>query len=239
MSGLLASVCSVAEAELALQTYADVIDCKNPRQGALGALAPELICDIVDRVDGACPVSATTGDLIGKPQRLRRAVQTVADCGVDYVKFGLFEAERVNDCLAELRDLTRELDLIAVCFADHRFDPIELLPMLADSGCRGVMIDTADKLSGSLTKLWPIERIRRFVTRATELGLLCGLAGKLQLDDIPTLLGLGADYLGFRSALCAGDRRSGIDHGALMQVRNALPYGPVTQPLRDPARALH
>jgi dihydroneopterin aldolase len=238
MSGLLASVCTLAEAEIALQSGTDLIDCKNPHRGALGALTPERICDIVDRINGARPVSATTGDLIGKPRRLRRAILTVADCGVDYIKFGLFEADRVGACLAELRDLTRELDLIAVCFAD-RFDPIELLPMLADSGCHGVMLDTADKLGGSLTELWPIERIERFVTRATELGLLCGLAGKLHLDDIPPLLGLGADYLGFRGALCAGDRRSGIDHQALMRVRSALPYGPLTEPIRDPVRALH
>ena len=222
MSGLLASVCSVAEAKLALQCCADIIDCKNPRQGALGALAPELICEVVELVGGMRPVSATTGDLIGRPQRLRRAVQTVADCGVDYIKVGLFDADQAETCLEAVRDLSKEHDLIAVCFAD-RFDPTVLLPRLADSGCHGVMIDTADKGSGSLTELWSNAQLARFVSRAVEHGLLCGLAGKLQLADIPPLLGIGADYLGFRSALCSGDRRTGLDLGAVMRVRNALP----------------
>jgi dihydroneopterin aldolase len=237
MSGLLASVCSVAEAELALQNGADIIDCKNPRRGALGALPPELICDIVERIGGARPVSATTGDLIGKLQGLRRALQAAADCGVDYIKFGLFEIEQVGACLHALRDLSMELDLIAVCFAD-RFDPTELLPMLADNGWRGVMIDTADKGSGSLTELWPIEQIAQFVTRARELSLLCGLAGKLRLEDIPPLVGLGADYLGFRSALCSGDRCTALDHRVLTQDRNAFPYSKLTTPVGYPGRTL-
>lgn len=239
MSGLLASVCSVAEAELALQCCADIIDCKNPRQGALGALAPELICDVVDRVDGLRPVSATTGDLIGRPKRLRRAVQTVADCGVDYIKFGVFDIDQAETSLQAVGDLSAAHDLIAVCFAD-RFDPTALLPRLTDSGCHGVMLDTADKASGSLTELWSIERLEGFVSQAVDHGLLCGLAGKLQIADIPPLLGVGADYLGFRSALCSGDRRTGLDRGAVMRVRNALPYGRrVTTPIPYPARALH
>ena len=43
MTALLASVRSVAEAELALAGGADVIDLKDPSQGALGALPLSLI----------------------------------------------------------------------------------------------------------------------------------------------------------------------------------------------------
>jgi len=37
--------------------------------------------------------------------------------------------------------------------------------------------------------------------------LLCGLAGRLAAADVPVLKTLGADYLGFRSALCADAER--------------------------------
>lgn len=239
MSGLLASVCSVAEADIALQSGADIIDCKDPRQGALGPLPPELITRIVQRVGGARPVSATTGDLDDRPRRLRRAVQATADCGVDYVKFGLFQAEQTPACLQAIRDLSAEQGLIAVCFAD-RFDPTPILATLAEGGCRGVMVDTADKHSGCLTELWTSPRIARFVALAREHGLLCGLAGKLGLQDIPSLIGYQADYLGFRSALCGGgDRRGGLDRQAFMRIRGALPLGQVTAPVGAAAGVLH
>ena len=41
---------------------------------------------------------------------------------------------------------------------------------------------------------------------------MVGLAGGLEAPDVPRLLPLEPDILGFRGALCAGDRaRHGID----------------------------
>ena len=224
MSGLLASVCSVAEADIALHSSADIIDCKNPRQGALGALPPGEIERIVRHVRGKRPVSATTGDLHEDSRELKYAVRVTADCGVDYIKFGLFEEDSALSQIRALRDMTNAHKLIAVCFAD-RFDPRPLIPLLAANGYHGVMIDTADKRSGSLTDLWPMTRLAAFVQQAQGLGLLCGLAGRLELEDIPSLLPLQADYLGFRGALCGGNRRRGLKRKAMKGVRQAVNAG--------------
>jgi len=222
MTALLASVRSLSEAEIALQSHADIIDCKNPDRGALGALTPLEIARIVTRICGKRPVSATVGDLAPNTEQLRRAIRGTAACGVDYIKFGLFAAADAFTLVDVLGELPRKHKLIAVCFAD-RFDPIPLLPLLAALGCHGVMIDTAHKRGESLTELWPPSQLARFVHKSHRLGLLCGLAGKLRLDDIPHLLPLGSDYLGFRSALCAGDGRKLLDPRAMARVRNALP----------------
>lgn len=238
MTALLASVSSAYEARIALQSYADLIDCKNPFEGALGALPLETITGIVETVGGARLVSATTGDLIQGTRQLRDAVAATADCGVDYVKFGLFEHERAYDQLHALRDKTDEVDLIAVCFAD-RYDPHDLLPRLADGGFRGVMIDTADKSAGRLTELWSTDRLAGFVREAHDHALLCGLAGRLRLADIPCLLPLQADYLGFRGALCRGQRYDAIDDAAMMAVREAIPFRVDTATIQQPHMALH
>lgn len=238
MSALLASVCSVAEARIALGSNADVIDCKNPHQGALGALPRSEVARIVDQVGGKRPVSAATGDLAGDPRRLRQAIRVAAECGVDYIKFGLFEPDSAIAQIRALRDITNAHRLIAVCFAD-RFDPRPLLPLLAANGYRGVMIDTANKHSGSLTDLWPVSRIAGFVHQAQGLGLLCGLAGRLDIQDVPTLLPLQADYLGFRSALCGGNRRHRIERRAMLNIRQALTAGFPPQPTIPPHQALH
>lgn len=224
MSGLLASIRSVEEADIALHSYVDIIDCKDPSRGALGALELDQIATIVDFVNGERPVSATIGDLPAEPKRIKNAVHNTADCGVDYIKLGLFDKATAVPCIMALGEACEQHQLIVVCFAD-RFDPLPLLPLLSTQGFHGVMIDTANKKSGRLTDLWTVARLARFVDQAQLLGLVCGLAGKLTLDDIPALLPLHADYLGFRSALCVNGRTSRLDHQAIMHVRNALPFG--------------
>jgi (5-formylfuran-3-yl)methyl phosphate synthase len=171
---------------------------------------------------GQCPVSATVGDLPPSGKELRHAILRTADSGVDYIKFGVFGVDNAPALFEVLGDLTGEHKLIAVCFAD-RFDPITLLQPLATLGCYGVMLDTADKFSKSLTQLLTASQLTGFVHQARSLGLLCGLAGKLQLGDIRQLFTLSPDYLGFRSALCAGERNKQLDRLAMARIRRALP----------------
>ena len=63
MTLFLASVRDPAEAELALAAGADIVDLKDPGQGALGAVAPGVIAACVAAIAGRAPVSATIGDL--------------------------------------------------------------------------------------------------------------------------------------------------------------------------------
>jgi dihydroneopterin aldolase len=84
------------------------------------------------------------------------------------------------------------------------------------------MLDTADKHTLGLSRLWSEDRIASFVSEAHRHGLLCGLAGRLSLTDIPQLLPLQADYLGFRTALCDGNRRAAIDAKNTALVRAAM-----------------
>ncbi|MCB1922984.1 MAG: (5-formylfuran-3-yl)methyl phosphate synthase [Gammaproteobacteria bacterium] len=221
MSGLLASVRSVDEAMTARDGGADIIDCKDPDHGALGALPVDVITDIVSAVAGTRPTSATTGDAVNGPRQLHDAVCRTAACGVDYVKFGVFDIEAVRAQYEVLRGLGTEHRLIAVCFVDL-FDPTPLLPALAATGIHGIMLDTAHKRGPALTALWRSRQIADVINIVQRHGLLCGLAGRLGLADIAHLLPLGADYLGFRSALCGGDRRKQIDHSALARVCCAM-----------------
>ena len=73
-----------------------------------------------------------------------------------------------------------------------------------------------------------------FIASVKAHGLLCGLAGKLALADVMPLRALGADYLGFRSALCAAQARTAAVEQtavrALMQEFNRE-LAPVTSPL--------
>lgn len=204
---LLASVRDAREAGIALDGGADLIDLKEPACGALGALPLALVREIVAAIDGARPVSATIGDLPMKAALLAHAVREMSATGVDFVKIGFFPGE-MHPCIRALAPLARETALIAVLFADCDPD-LALLGELAAAGFRGAMLDTTDKRGGGLRSRMDDGQLRGFVAAARSRGLLVGLAGSLGAEDIPPLLALAPDYLGFRGALCGSSGRSG------------------------------
>lgn len=233
MTGWLASITNLREARMALASGAHIIDAKNPHAGALGALDSATVRDIVAGVAGWAPVSATVGDFPSMEAELvSRAVAATAGTGVDYVKIGLFAAPGLDACLTALAPLARRYRLVAVLFADQWPD-FTLLGRLAGLGFHGAMLDTAGKSGGGLLVHQSPNRLADFVTRARGLGLLCGLAGSLGVEDIPRLLPLAPDYLGFRGALCeARARTRGLSQQALDAVARAMLQHPVQHPAR-------
>ena len=211
MTRFLASVRNLSEAEIVLASGADIIDLKEPADGALGAVHIPTLKQVVRYVAGRSPVSATIGDLPMDAEVVRRAVSERIEAGADYVKIGLFPGGDLAGTLLALRREGGNGDaLVAVLFAD--LDPqLSLLPILAESGFGGVMLDTARKQSGNLSDHVSRVFLLDFVERGHELGMFCGLAGSLHRDDVPRLLPLKPDYLGFRGALCREGRASTID----------------------------
>ena len=218
---LLASVADLAEVELALP-LADLIDLKDPNQGALGAWPLPRIAEAVRQIDGRRPVSATVGDLPPEAASLAEAAAATAAEGVDIVKLGFFAGgDHVRLAQALEPVARRGIALVAVLMADQGPD-LGIVPALATAGFRGVMLDTADKAAGSLLAHQDTATLARFVTQARMHGLMSGLAGSLRLSDIGALAPLRSDFLGFRGALCAGGRTAGLDPDRLATVRAAL-----------------
>src|SRR2546430_16954850 len=86
---LLVSVVSADEAERALAGGADIVDVKDPGEGALGAPAPRVLCDVVRAEGSAAPVSVALGDLPDLPHTAALAAHGAALSGGAYVKVGL------------------------------------------------------------------------------------------------------------------------------------------------------
>lgn len=223
MTRLLASVTDSHEAALAMAGGADIIDLKEPSRGALGAVSHDVQREVVQRINGRCPVSATVGDLPMIPQTIATAIRCTARNGVDLVKIGLCDLERHSDCLDALAETSDHgIRVVAVLFAEGH-PSLHLLGSLRGAGCHGVMLDTADKNAGRLVRHMDMRSLGAFVDSARGLGLLTGLAGSLQPGDITELRKLGPDYLGFRGALCEGGTRTGrLSARALARVRMQL-----------------
>ncbi len=224
MTRLLASVTNADEATVALDGGADIIDLKNPQEGALGALPLKVIRQAVAVVGRRRPVSATIGDLPMQPGLVAGRVVGTAATGVDIVKIGLFGQKGHAECIRAMESLTRGhgIRIVAVMFADQQ-PGLDLLPLLAETGFHGVMLDTAEKRGGALLDWMTEDIVADFVQAGRRLGLLTGLAGSLRQGDVAVLAPLGADYLGFRGALCsAGDRKSAFELQRLQKIANLL-----------------
>ncbi len=218
----LASVTDADEAEAAIAGGADIIDCKNPVSGALGALSADTVREIVKHVGGRLPVSATVGDLPSDADVLVPAAVDMASTGVDVVKVGFFDEAGSTEAITALGGADLGVaKLVAVLMADMKPD-FGLLPKLAAAGFAGAMLDTANKTAGGLTSVLSIARLREFVRLARHNNLFVGLAGSLKESDIPRLVDLEPDMLGFRGALCLGGRTSALERGRVAAVRVAL-----------------
>jgi FolB domain-containing protein len=238
MTLLLASVSGPEEAEIALEQGADIIDLKDASKGALGALPADAIRASIATVAGRRPVSAVAGDHPAEPHTVVAAVEEIAQTGVDFVKVGLFPGPLQRDCVRALSVLTRANKIVAVMFADQEPDGT-LLSLAAECGFAGAMLDTARKGSGRLLDHASVAFLQDYVDQCRSLGLMSGLAGSLEPPDIPRLLLLAPDLLGFRGALCAGGERAGrIDPRCVRVVRELIPQGG-SRERRLPDRADH
>jgi (5-formylfuran-3-yl)methyl phosphate synthase len=222
MTLFLASVRDAAESATAVFAGADIIDLKEPRRGALGALDRQTTQDVVSLIGGRVPVSATIGDLPMQPEIIREAVLEKAALGVDFVKFGLFPDGDAKRCLAALRPVAQRVRLILVLFADRRPD-FDAVTEAAAMGATGVMLDTADKTSGPLLAHLDRREIGKFIAHAKTQGVIAGLAGSLRAADVPDLLPFAPDLVGFRGALCRGTRNASLDLAACAAIRALIP----------------
>lgn len=228
----LASVRDVGEALLAARLGADIVDLKEPRQGALGAVPEEEQRAILATLGRRRPlVSATVGDLPFEAEILVPAIHRTAEVGVDLVKFGVFAAGEA--ALAGLAELDRQLrrmpptrPLVVLFLADRLANGEEAVVLARAAlrvwGVAGVMLDTADKASGSLADVMAMAELTRFVRAAQAAGGFAGLAGSLAIGDIEALATTGADLLGFRGALCDGDRKASLCADAFARVRDQI-----------------
>jgi uncharacterized protein (UPF0264 family) len=216
---LLVSVSSAAEASAALAGGADVIDAKDPRAGALGAVAVDVLRDIGKAVAGARLVTAALGDASDEAET-ERAAYDFAGAGAALVKVGfggISSVQRIGALTAAaVRGARAAGDgsggVVAVAYADaERVGGLTagaFVEIAAHAGAIGLLLDTADKAGPGLRGLVSPAALRTWVSEAHDAGLLVALAGKLGADDLAFVRDAGADIVGVRGAAC-DDGRTG------------------------------
>ncbi len=217
---LLVSVRDAAEAEAAIRAGADLIDAKDPENGALGALPPETVRAIVARTAGRAATSAVAGEPAAAERQA--AIRAMAETGVGWVKVAVRPDWLADPASLRAAGAAAPGRLVAVLFAEDDPAP-DCAPRLAAAGFIGAMIDTAVKDGRRLPGLIDGARLAAFTAAARAAGLLSGLAGSLRVGDIPGLAAHRPDYLGFRGGLCRdGDRRNALDAQRIAEAVRAL-----------------
>ena len=218
---LLISPMNETEAQEAIAGGADIIDVKNPKEGALGANYPWVIKKIKQITPKPVELSCTLGDVPNLPGSISLAALGAASLGVDYVKVGLYGVKTPKEAIFLLqqvnkaaKDFNPNIKVAAAGYADAQkigtLDP-SLIPQITHQAQADVaMLDTASKDGTNLFSHQTTRQLKAFVDSAHDFGLQAALAGSLRKQDLPVIYGLGADIAGLRGAACTGgDRNNG------------------------------
>ncbi len=225
MTKLIVSVRNAAEAALAANAGANLIDVKEPLRGALGAADVETIDQIATLLEGRLPMSAALGELDGAirlPEGLAGRIR--------YAKIGLAGTRTRHDWLDAWRDailsLPRGIAPVAVVYADWKTaaapPPEAILEHAVALGCRASLLDTFCKANGGLFDHLAVTEVKRFVESTRRLGLTCVLAGGLHSEAITQALMIKPDYLAVRAAVCDSDRTGRLEAGRVVQLASLV-----------------
>ena len=228
---LLISVTTITEIEPALQGGADIVDVKNPAEGALGAAPITALRGLADLLPPGRLASAALGESDSSAGGLALAAYGAAALGSRYVKLGLrlSNADQAIQLLQAVQSAAHlanpRCGLIAVGYADAaRIGALswQSLPEIAHQArVEGCMIDTALKDGRRLFDYCAEPDLERWLAECRRLGLLAALAGSLSPADLPAIARLRPDVVGFRGAACADDRVNGRVTAELVAVLRA------------------
>jgi len=217
---LLISPKNEAEALEAIAGGADIIDVKNPLEGALGANYPWVIKKIKQLTPSGVGVSCTLGDAPNLPGSFSLAALGAASLGVDYVKVGLYGVKKFDEAVflsqqinKAAKDVNPKIKVAVAGYADaKKIGAIvpSIIPAVAHEAHADIaMLDTAVKDGKTLFDHQTIEQLKEFVASAHGFSLQVALAGSLRKQDLPVVHDLGVEIVGFRGAACTGSDRNG------------------------------
>jgi len=226
MTQLLISVKNIEETLIALNAGVDIIDLKDPENGALGALDLALSAQIVAKILhynqfnmmrslNFSPIltSATVGEQHVDLNALMKSILQRVAMNVDIIKVAVSNLEalpnwQVKFNTQEIAKVKANAKLVAVFFADQEVN-LTLLETLSKMGFYGAMLDTSIKQQDLLT-VYTKQALQIFTQTCKKNALKSGLAGSLKLQHIECLCEINPFYIGFRGGVCESDARNKV-----------------------------
>jgi uncharacterized protein (UPF0264 family) len=218
---LLISTKDEIETRAAVEGGADIIDVKDPNEGALGAALPWLIKRIREETPMTVEVSCALGDVPNLVGTVSLAALGAATTGVNYVKIGLHGPRSLEEAVRLMQNATLaikgfdgSIKVVATGYADAQtigsVDPLLIPEVARKADADFAMLDTFAKNGTKILAFLKDCQLRRFVEETHSYGLKAALAGSLGIQDLENVQSLGVDIVGLRGAACiGGDRLKG------------------------------
>lgn len=213
--GLLVSVTTAEEAEVALKAGVDLIDVKDPSRGPLGMAHHETVAAVLAVVGDAVPVSAALGEWT--PTYLSDAGWHL-ELPLKFVKWGLSKYPSPLGSGEELLDTRRQLpasmEMVLVAYADWEQakspPPAELVKLARRVRYKAFLFDTFQKTGKTLLDHLSVAELTEFVQSLKRAGIAVAVGGSLKFEQVKLLKDVGADWLAVRGGVCAGNQREGM-----------------------------
>ena len=221
---LLISPKTVEEAKVVISAKVDLIDCKNPEEGSLGANFPWIIRLMKDLIpkNSSQLLSATIGDFPNLPGSASLAALGAAVSGADIIKVGLKGPQNIEQGIHLMKKVVKAVKnydnniwVVTAGYADYRrmktnLDFLSIPTIAAESGADVAMLDTYIKDEKGLFDFLNITQLNEFKDKAHQLNLKVALAGNIKQNVLPKIKEINPDILGIRSMVCERhDRNNG------------------------------
>ena len=222
MTLMMASVADAAEAELALNGGADIIDFTDPRLGKLGLSPIETIEAGAGVVQGQRPISAAIGPPPYEPHIFEARALALAEAGVGAIRLAA-DAAMLGALAPSLRKVAPRVDLYGSLLPPEESD-FGLVPRLAEIGFKALFLVGAEAPGDRIFDRYGAPRLDAFCVLCRRRGIEPAFAGALQAPDVPRLLLLGPWALSFRGVLCGrGRREAPLDPYRVALIRDLIP----------------
>ena len=215
------------------------IDCKNPKEGSLGANFPWIIRKMKQLIplNSSQFLSATIGDFPNLPGSASLAALGAAVSGADIIKVGLKGPkneeqgiELMKKVVKAVKDYNKKILIVVAGYADRERmetspDFLSIPTIAAESGSDIAMLDTFIKDGKNLFDFLKVSQLIAFRDKAKELNLKVALAGNIMKKSLPKIKKISPDLIGVRSVVCDGyDRNNGMIKADLIEELKAELY---------------
>jgi uncharacterized protein (UPF0264 family) len=221
---LLVSPKTLEEAKIVISSQVDIIDCKNPEEGSLGANFPWVIRAMKNMLprNGSQMLSATIGDFPNLPGSASLAALGAAVSGADIVKVGLKGPKNVEEGIKLMKSVVKavknfnnKIKVVTAGYADYirmknSLDYLSIPTIAAESGSDVAMLDTYIKDEKGLFDFLNVSQLIEFKKRANDFNIKVALAGNLRNNVLSRIRKINPEIIGVRSMVCEGyDRNNG------------------------------
>ncbi len=234
---LLVSIRHRDEIGPALRGGCDILDLKDPLNGALGMVDAQTLRSISASLHDydqsvAVPVSMALGELL---EWQEHCSIPFIPAEITYLKMGMSHTASQHNWYSHWLDVRKRIEeknrtafqWIAVAYADWKqataISPQEVLTAAIESQCAGLLIDTYSKQGESLLDLLPLDDLKTLIEQAHSHKLKMALAGSINKENMVSLSDILPDIIGIRGAACFKNQRTnGLQEQAVRNFRNQL-----------------